>query len=499
MLPSDADLDVELVAKGGLAELVRVGWDQVESSPLRWGRHIDEVCLHLEAVSRREIRQLVINIPPGTGKSLIVCVFWPVWEWIEEWIDRKFLFGSFDSGLTIRDSRRAKGLVESGWFRARWPHIRVKEERDVPNTATEWHNTRGGWRFATSVGGKATGRHPDTRVIDDPTKPKDAMTDSSALEGALLRAEEWYRGTISSRQADPQTSATVLIMQRLHENDLSGILTREEPDEWVHLRLPMRYEPKFSCQTPIGGDWREDDGELLCPERYDEPSVNKLERAMGTRVAAAQLQQRPTPAGGAIYLENWIRYWGAPGSRFVEPPERGAQIQAWDMSFKGKPVGKKRRSFVVGQAWQRTRGDFFLLGQERGQWELVEQIHAVRRLSRAFPRTHRKLIEDAANGAAVVSALKRTLAGMKLVTTGGGSEARAQGVAPFWESGNVWLPWPGLPGFEWVADFVDRLISFPNATYDDEVDAMSHALDFLGGNAAKSYKDAMDALSKVAR
>lgn len=495
----EIDLDRELVRRGGLRQFAECAWDQVESVPFVGGWHLDEISDHLEAVSAGHIRQLVINVPPGMTKSLMVCVFWAVWDWIEQ-PRSKWLFGSFDHGLTIRDSRKAKGLVESPWFRARWPGLNVKQERDVPNTATEWHNTRGGWRFATSIGGKATGRHPDRRVIDDPTKPKDAMRSRSQLETALDNAIDWYRGTLSSRQANPKTSSTVLIMQRLHDRDLTGIFEKEERDGWTFLRLPMRFEAKHRSvtrwfvgdQEHVGGDHRVKDGELLCPERYDEPETAKLERAMGSAVAAAQLQQRPTKLGGAVFREEWIQYWGHPASQFPKLPHRPKLIQSWDLTFKGASASGSRRSWTVGQVWAAKDADLFLVAQERGQWEFLEALHAILRLTKRHPDARRKLIEDAANGAAAERTLRRKVSGIKLVPTGGGSEARADAVSPLFESGNIWLPHPSIA--PWVRGVVSEIIAFPNGAADDQVDSMTHALVHLSLGAAQTYRDAMTAL-----
>lgn len=500
---SEVELDRELVRQGGLRQFAECAWDQVESDRFVGGWHLDEISDHLEAVSAGHIRQLVINVPPGMSKSLWACVFWPVWEWITT-PRTPWLFGSFDGGLTIRDSRKSKRLVESDWFRARWPELRVKVERDVPNTATEWHNTGGGWRFATSIGGKATGRHPDRRVIDDPTKPKDAMRSRSQLETALQAAEDWYRGTLSSRQANPKTSSTVLIMQRLHDRDLTGIFETEERDAWTFLRLPMRFEAKHRSVTRwfvgeierTGGDRRDADGELLNPERYDETETEKLERSMGSSVAAAQLQQRPTKLGGSIFRAEWIQYWGHPTSKFPTLPHRPKLIQAWDLTFKGASATGSRRSWTVGQVWAAKGADFFLVAQERGQWEFLEALHALLRLTNREPKATRKLIEDAANGAAAERTLRRKVSGIKLVPTGGGSEARADAVSPLWESMNVWLPHPSIA--PWVKNgrdgFIDELLAFPNGAADDQVDASTHALVDLSAGAAQTYRTAMNAL-----
>ena len=500
-VPEAAAIDVALVEKFGLPKFVELAWDIVEpSQPFIGGWHIDEICYHLTAVSAGDIRNLLINIPPGMSKSLLACVFWGVHDWIQN-TDRKWMFGSFDGGLTIRDSRRALGLVESEWFQARWPHVRKNSGQDVPGTVTEWHIHGGGWRFATSTGGKATGHHPNIKVIDDPTKPKDAMISRDAMSTALENAIDWYTGTLASRQADPKTTATVIIMQRLHERDLSGYVLEEEQGKYIHLKLPMEYEPKNRCVTRwfrgvgnerqeiTGGDRRTEDGELLCPERFDRESVRDLRRTMGSDVSSGQLDQRPNKAGGSIFREEWFRYWGVEGL-YETLPSRMYLIQVWDFAFKGKPTrGSKKRSFVAGQLWGRSGADCFLLDQERGMWGFVDSIKAVKRLTLRWPKATRKLFEDAANGPAIRDALRGKMHGIVMVPTGGGSIARAEAMSPMFEASNIWIPHPSK--HEWVTDYKTELTAFPNGKNDDQVDCTTHALVDLSSSIVSTYKEAM--------
>ena len=170
-------------------------------------------------------------------------------------------------------------------------------------------------------------------------------------------------------------------------------------------------------------------------------------------------------------------------------------IQAWDMTFKGASSAGKKRSWVAGQVWGSCGADLFLLDQEHGQWELNGQLKALARLSRRWPKAHRKLIEDAANGSAVVSAAKRKVGGLKLVPTGGGSEARAQAAATYFEGpeedepGNVWIPHPSIA--PWVSDYLAEMLAFPNGAHDDQVDATTHAVVYLGSGASRLYGEAM--------
>lgn len=513
-LPSDAEIDRRIVERGGLHGFVAVSWPRVQQAqPFVDSWHVGEICAHLEAVSSGEIRNLLINVPPGCSKSTVTAVCWPAWEWARVDARLRYIFASYSARLSRRDAIRHRDLVDSRWFRQRWPGVHIPYQNT--RSATDFANNRGGRRMSTSIKGGVTGEHANRIVVDDPTKPLDAAGRRAVLGTELDNVIDWWRGTLSTRQADPKTTVRVIIMQRLNVRDLAGHVLEEELDEgWVHLRLPMEFESKYPCVTrpirkryleeaddeerpriEIGGDQRTEEGELLFEEHYGRKEVDTLKKKLGPRGRAAQLQLRPTALEGAIFKAPWIQYWGYPGSRFEHLPERLRMIQSWDMTFKGQPRGGQRRSWVVGQVWGSAMADLFLLDQEHGQWELVGQLKALARLTRRWPKAHRKLIEDAANGPAVVSAAKRKVAGLKLVPTGGGSEARAQAAATYFEgpepdeAGHVWLPHPTIA--QWVPEFVEELLAYPNGANDDQVDAMTHAVVYLGAGAATLYAEAM--------
>jgi predicted phage terminase large subunit-like protein len=501
IVPDRIELDREIASRG-LLPFLRVAWERVEKDPLVLGWHNELVCETLEAVSRGYIRDLVINIPPGMTKSLTGAVAWPVWEWIEIDGALRFIFATYSDALSKRDALRTKNLVDSPWFQARWPRVRFPQSSSRSMQRLE--NAEGGVRFSTSIKGGVTGRHAHRIVVDDPIKPLDTIGSRAALGTELDLVGEWWDQTMSTRQADPKRTAKVVIMQRLHSRDLAQKVL-DEVDGVVHLNLPMRYEAKAHCEvrwtrrevddegTPVSveivrEDPREDEGELLCEARYPEVEVRKLEKALGTRGTAAQLQQRPTPEGGLTFEKPWFRYWGVRGP-FAELPFRARQVQIWDMTFKGKPSKGKKRSFVCGQVWAVAGADMFLLGMERGQWGLVQQQKALLRLTGAFPKAHRKYIEDAANGPAIVDSMKSKVSGMKLVPTGGGSEARAEAASIHFESGNVWFPDPSIA--PWVEEVEDELLAFPMGRYDDIVDCVSHAVVLLAEKTSASYSKAM--------
>lgn len=487
-LPIDEiELDRRLVHVGGLYEFVRLAWHIIEPAPFVEGWHVQEICNHLEAVSLGKLRRLVINIPPGCGKSLTVSVFWPVWEWIYRPY-RKFMFASFDASLSQRDSMKAKEVICSKWFQERWGfsadfrkldrlgikavHV-LTDQNSRQNTATIYWSSGGGLRFSTSVGGKATGWHANIQVCDDPVKPQDVAEGGDTARNALGTAERWWRSTMASRKADPNDFSRVIIMQRLHTEDLAGVCIR---DGYTLLRLPMEYESKAPCVTPVGGDRRTMDGEILTT-RFSPEAVKETREEMGPRVAAAQLQQRPTPDGGTIFQRDWMV------KRWKEIPAQATYIQSWDCTFKGASTS----DYVVGQVWAKHGAEFFLVDQIRARMDLPSTCQAIKDMRAKWPKARLIVIENKANGPAVEQVLRKEVPGIVLWDPKVGKVERANAITPFFAAGNVYLPeWT-----EWVGDFVEELCSFPLGANDDQVDATTQALLRLGVKTSSRLKEAM--------
>jgi hypothetical protein len=215
-------------ATRSLRAFVRQAWHVVEpSTPFVPGFHIDAICDHLEAITRGQLRNLIINVPPRHMKSLLVCVFWPAWDWILH-PERRWLYSSYGAPLSTRDSLKCRRLIESPWYRDRWGHI-VSLTGDQ-NAKMRYDNTRPGYRLSTSVGGPVTGEGGDRIVCDDPHKVDEADSDTSRK--AVL---DWWDVAMSTRVNDPKASAMVVVMQRCHQRDLSGHLL--EKGNFDHLCL----------------------------------------------------------------------------------------------------------------------------------------------------------------------------------------------------------------------------------------------------------------------
>lgn len=472
-------IDVEDVRRNGLRRFVELAWHVVESSPFVGGWHVEEICNHLEAVSRGDIRRLVINVPPGMSKSLVTSVFWPAWDWMTR-PERKFMFATFDADLARRDALRCRELLMSDWFRARWGEaVAVYDGPDKQRTMGVYHTTKGGLRFSSSVGGKALGWHAHIQVVDDPTKPKDVQAGGEQAREALDRTRDWWQHTMASRKADPKDFSRVIIMQRLHEDDLAGHVLRE--GGWEHLMLPMHYDPARRCETSVGGDRREVEGQLLCPERYDADAVSTTERDMGPATASAQLEQAPAPASGTIFQREWLV------KEYDELPAGVELFQSWDCAFKGNDDS----DYVVGTVWGMLGARFYLVDLVRARMSFPATCAAVRDLSAKYPRCITKVIEDKANGPAVQQELQDIVAGIVAVNPMGGKIARANACSGLFKAGNVYVP--KVERAEWVAAWREEMAQFPKGRHDDQVDSTTQALIYMHGEATPHFDGDDDA------
>lgn len=392
--------------------------------------------------------------------SMLTCVLFPVWWWVRD-ATKKFIVSSYSESFTKRDMRKAKALINTAWFQARFPHVRTKV--DAPDTAMEHHLTAGGDRYGSSTNSGIIGKHANCIIEDDPIKTQDAMS-------ARAREEAWFYHTqVLSTRLLPGDNARIVVMQRLHEDDPSGRILRkldkEEVCEYEHLCLPMEFESKRRCKTRFFIDPRKEEGELLWPARITASDVAELKtpKALGEMGAAGQLQQRPAPAAGGIIKVAWWRYY------VVAPTSFDQMLLSWDLTF--KDTGK---SWVCGQVWGRKDAEAYLLDQVREKLDFPNALKAIRSMVEKWPDVREKLVEDKANGPAVISSLRNHVPGMLAVPVKASKGERLSLVSPYIESGNVFLPQPTAAA--WVQGFIDEVTMFPNGSTDDQCDAASQAL-----------------------
>jgi predicted phage terminase large subunit-like protein len=453
-----------------LAAFAKRAWPILEpSTPLKWGWALDAICEHLEAVTSGHIRRLLMNVPPGSMKSLLTGVIWPAWEWgprdLQEY---RFLGTAHKQDLAVRDNLKCRRLIQSSWYQERWP-IELTGDQ---NAKTKFENTRTGFRESMAFE-SMTGSRGDRVIIDDPHSVDDANS-IARLRGGITT----FREALPSR-VNNENSAIVIIMQRLNEGDVSSVALELG---YEHLCIPMRYEPNNRRPTAIGWiDPRTIEGDLMFPERFPAEQVEELEKSLGSYAVAGQLQQRPAPLGGGIFKNEW---W-----QIVEaaPPILWRAIYA-DTAQKTK----EQNDYSVLQCWGRSvNGQAVLLDMVRGKWEAPE----LETMARAFWAKHKAndsqgtlrafKVEDKVSGTGLIQKLKREGLPMLGIQRDRDKITRAFDAAPFVQSQNVLI----IRDLSGLADFLSEAALFPNAAHDDMIDAaMSAISDILAAPAAPSIR-----------
>lgn len=460
-------------------EFFRQAWHVIEpGTALIPSWYIDAECDHAQAVTEGKIRRLVVNQPPRTLKSNIWTVAWPAWEWIKH-PETRWVFVSYGMRPSLRDSIACRRLIESEWYQSRWGD-RFKITTDQ-NTKGHYDNDKGGRRVATSVDSGNTSWGGHRIVIDDANQ---------ADEGDVIRAgtNDWHDNTMTSRLDQPKFGSFVEIQQRVGEDDLSGHLLLK--GNFDHLCIQMEFEGPRKPTTIGWTDPRTQFGELLCPQRIG-PEELSIIKTMGAYAYASQYQQRPSPAEGGILKKHWWRYWCYPGKPLpavkvrqkngefidIEPiqlPPMDEEAQSWDLTFQDLVTS----DFVAGGHWGRRGADKFLLHIVNERLDFTEQLKAVRKMSADYPNTTLKLVENKANGAALINTLQHEITGIVPFPPKGmlmgSKEQRAAAVACQIESGNVYLPHPQIA--PWTDYFRDQCAVFPNGAHDDLVDMLSQIL-----------------------
>jgi predicted phage terminase large subunit-like protein len=477
-----------------LKAFVHVAWPILEpTTPLQWNWHLDLLCDHLTESRLGRCRRLIINVPPRSMKSLLCTVFYPVWRWCIE-PQRRFMFVSYSDELSTDHSLFRRNVLNSEMYRGGWGQV-VKFSKDQ-NLKTQYENTRRGVMFSTSITGSATGKGCDELIVDDPMNAKRAFSDQE--REATNRT---FDATFRSRLNNPATGTIIVIMQRLHDSDLTGHLLAQEPQAWTHISLPAEAEKDEQWRVPSGRIYTRVAGELLWPARFSHEVLAGLKTALGSWSYAGQYQQNPAPLEGGIVQRKWIQYYrelpagdsGRPThitAGFGARTGRGQWIQSWDCSFKDT----READYVVGQVWLRMNSSYYLVDQVRERMDFIRTKQAIQQMTAKYPQATAKLIEDKANGPAVIAALRSEIDGIIPITPTDSKMGRLHAVSPLFEARNVFLPDPTAGGSQarWVGDFIEELTRFPNATHDDQVDACTQALMYMrrqGGGILQYYKE----------
>lgn len=435
-------------------QFVREAWHVLEpTNKLKWSWHLDAMCDHLEAITYgRMTPWLIINVPPGSSKSMIVSVLWQAWEWGPCGLrSKRFLTTSFEEGNVKRDTRKTRDLISSEWYQTLWPEVKLVRTAEL-SFANSDTGTREGVPFHSVMG-----KRGDTLVIDDPHSLKGAESEIQRNESTRLFLEGGL-----NRLNDQMTSAIVIVMQRVHETDLTGVLLAHNLG-FVHLMIPMEFEPERRCSTPI--DWtdpRSYDGELMDPVRMPREAVDKL-KGVSDYSWAGQYQQRPAPREGGLFKVDKIEIRD-------RAPAGGTLVRGWDLA------GSKRKTspYTVGVLMKRHRGVVYVLdvvrirGTPHEVEELIERIGFEDGIDvlQAHPQ------DPGQAGLAQKMRIAELLSGLtfRITIESGKKEDRAGPYASQVEAGAVVL----VKGV-WNGPYIEEMRGFPSGTYKDQVDASSRA------------------------
>lgn len=484
---------------GSLTKFIAAAWPLIEPSAYISNWHIDAIAEHLTAITTGDILDLLVTVPPRHSKSLIITVLWPVWEWINL-PSYRWVFASYAFSLSVRDSIKRRKILQSKWFNQRWGDrfVLINEQ----NTKIRYENDRHGFMLASSVGGSNTGEGGERIVADDPHNIK-----KSESEDVRTDTVDWWNIVMSTRRNNA-ASARVVVQQRTHEGDVAGDII--DKGGYVHLNLPTEFmfEGAPRCRTAwtekktgVLHEWedpRKEPGELLNPKRFDTAANEDAKINLGDYQYAAQHGQNPTPPKGQIIQAQWLKYYGGP---------TGVPIPDWtrcnhpmmplfslDCAFKEK----KDTDFVAGLGWAMFGADFYLMPicihkrlnfpatlEAVAEFVGGDNLEKDKNYPGIYPFMKIKLVEDKANGSAIVDTLKHRIPGMMAYEPGSASkESRLQAASWRFKAGNVYLPHESIA--PWIKEYVYELCAFPKARKDDYVDATSQAMLFIGGDRVAS-------------
>jgi predicted phage terminase large subunit-like protein len=415
--------------------------------------HLEAIAYQLERVRRGEIKRLIINLPPRSLKSVTASIAFPAFVLGHD-PSRRIVCISYSGDLAKKHANDFRAVLEAPWYRELFPGTRIGQK----DSETEIELTARGSRLATSVGGTLTGRGGDLIIIDDPLKPDDAYS-----EAKRNAANEWFKSTLLSRLDDKRTGAIIIVMQRLHMDDLTGFVTSQS-DEWEILDLPAIAEVEEHVPISDTKTYFRRVGEALSPEREPLSILEHMKSQLGSDAFSAQYQQRPVPPGGAMIKRDWIeRYQELPPQR-----ERSLILQSWDTASKGGP----ENDFSVCTTWVISRdGRWYLVDVWRKRVDYPALKAAVRELASQYA-ANRVLVEDARAGTSLVQELLGKVDGIVAVMADGSKPTRMSVATAKFESGLVYLP----ERASWLADFEAELFAFPGGRHDDQCDSVSQAL-----------------------
>jgi len=431
------------------------------STPYLRNWHIDAITYQLMRVHKAEVARLLINQPPRSLKSLSVSVAHVAWLLGHD-PGRRIIVVSYSNELAAELHRQFRMVIDALWYRRLFPEMRVARD-----TGNELVTSAGGSRYATSIGGTLTGRGADLIIVDDPLKAEEAMS-----EPARRRVIDWFGGTLVSRLNDKERGPIIVVMQRLHEDDLAGHLL--EQGNWQHLDLPAIAIEDGTIPIGPGKLFTRRAGDILHPERESQAALERIKAEIGSLRFSAQYQQRPVPVAGNLIKRDWFRFYNE------APQEPGDRIvQSWDIATM---IGETN-DYSVCTTWRMAKSDYYLTDVFRKRLPYPDLRRKVATLCARY-HADTILIEDAGPGMQLLQDLQHELpAGMPRPIgwkPDGGKMDRMLAQSAKIEAGQVHLP--KQP--DWLDSFLLELLAFPHGRHDDQVDSVSQ---FLNWAAREKY------------
>jgi phage terminase large subunit-like protein len=489
-LPSRVEIEAER-CKRSLSFYIPRAWKIVEpATPFVDNWHIGLISEYLTALTNLEIQNLIINIPPRHMKSLLTVVMWPTWVWTKMPSSR-WMTGSYSLNLATRDALKSRRIIQSAWYQERFGDgVQLTGDQNVKS---RYENSKTGLRMAFGMDTAFTGEGGEFIVVDDSLKAQDADSDTERE-----KVNQTWDESLSTRANDPKTARRVIIGQRLHQDDLPGHVIEKMKTPGAHqyevLCLPARYEPQRFFSGIGLKDPRTQEGELLWPEHVDEDAIAALEADLGERGTAGQLQQRPAPAGGEIFLRKW---WD--GKNRYDPSDRrifNRAVARWvfyDTAFKDKEINDLTarivfdllpdyRAIVREAWWNRLKVPAVIrdVHDNTVRWNYDGKLHAT-------------VVEDKGSGTAVLQILREgapdELAKLLQEFNPGtaSKEERARRASAWCERDCVLLPMPA-DEVPWLFDFEELIFNAPGTKITDPWDAFSMGILFLEHLLAEGWK-----------
>jgi predicted phage terminase large subunit-like protein len=490
------------LCRESLSYFIEACWPIIEPAmPYSPNWHIDFICKHLEAITDEVqfedgsyYNRLLVNIPPGCMKSLLVNCFWPLWEWGPKGMPHmRYICVSHSQDLAIRDGLRMRRVVESNWYKRLWPHVVLTSDQ---NQKTRFENTATGWRMAAAAG-SITGARADRVVCDDPLSVSDAMS-----EQIKSTTNTWFLEAVPTRLSSPVKSAILVICQRLAEDDTSGIILDKNLG-YDHIMLPMRYDPARSFPTKLGyEDERTEEGQLLFPNRFPIEVVDRDEKIMGPWAVAGQFAQSPEPRGGGIIpRKQWVMWphehyppfdlvIAALDPAFTEKQANDpSALTVWGVFSGGEQIARmgnyinrmEEAKAVMERKYTQEHPKAMLIHAWDDRLELHDLVDRVKESCVKW-KVDTLLIENKGPGISVGQELRRLYGreefGVQLYDPKSLDKvARLYSVQPLFFDDLIYAP-----DKSWADMVINQCATFPKSKHDDLVDTVSMSLNWLRKN-----------------